>query len=59
MLGLKRISLHIYRYAWAERAKVAGNVTTFRINSIVAQQQSGASRVCEKGAGENTVVAGI
>ncbi len=38
-LGIKGVTLHSYRYAWVERAKMAGLSRTIRANGFGAQQQ--------------------
>ena len=55
-LGINGVTLHSYRYAWAERAKTVGYPGTVRAGGFGAQQQGGASRLRETGTDENSVI---
>src|ERR1039458_4044934 len=54
-LGIKGVTLHSYRYAWAERAKNRWLPGTIRAGGFGAQQQSGASRLRQTCPDENPV----
>ena len=47
-LGIKGVTLHSYRYAWAERAKVAGMPETVCDGEFRPQQQGSASGLRRK-----------
>jgi integrase len=55
-LGIKGVTLHSYRYAWAERAKTQRIPGTVRAGGFGAQQQGRASRLRETRPDENSVV---
>ena len=54
-LGIKGVSLHSYRYAWAERAKQCGLPGAVRARGSRSQQQGGASCLRAQGQGEVAV----
>ncbi len=54
-LGIAGVTLHSYRYAWAERAKTAGMPERFAMESFGAQQQGRASRLRQTRLDENSV----
>ena len=55
-LGINGVTLHSYRYAWAERAKTVGYPGTVRAGGFGPQQQGRASRLRETGPDENSVI---
>ena len=54
-LGIKGVSLHSYRYAWAERAKTVRLSRAVRARGARAQQQGSASRLRAQGQDEAAV----
>ena len=53
------ISLHSYRYAWAERAKTCGYPERFAQEALGHNSKAGAPGVCEEGKGQAAVAGGI
>ncbi len=54
-LGIKGVSLHSYRYAWAERAKTAGYPERYARGKSWAQQPSHDTGVFAQSPGGNAV----
>ena len=46
--GVFGVTLHCYRYAWAERAKMVGMPERFAQAALGPRQQGDSSRLCEK-----------
>lgn len=58
-LGISGVTLHSYRYAWAERATDLRLPGKIRAGGSRAQQQGRASGLCEAGLDENPVAGGL
>ena len=59
LVGVSGVSLHSYRYAWAERAKTCGYPERFAMENLGTQQQGNVSCVCEEGQGDVALTGGI
>ena len=51
LVGVSGVSLHSYRYAWAERAKTCGYPERFAMENFGTWQQCDGSCVCEESQG--------
>ena len=58
-LGIQGVTLHSYRYAWAERAKVAGMPERFAQEALGHNSKAVHKAYAKKSVDKNSVIAGL